>query len=195
MPRCTNVYVHLSTSNILHRPTIARVMQHFALLDVLTQLPPTNEVWGKVIFSQASACPQTVTPRTETPLNRYPQDRAPPGQRSPRGPPGQRETTPRLYGKERAVGILLECILVFSWVFIRGSRFESKLHLSSKVNLTKSVHWRIEVWGHTRVLSFFTQFWQKSCALNSRVSGPFPSGKFWIRQCSDACQCMKLRNN
>ena len=51
-----------------------------------TYLPPTNEVWGKLIFSQASVCPQGERLSwTETP------------------PPG----------KERAVRILRECILVF----------------------------------------------------------------------------------
>ena len=61
---------------------------------------------------------QIETPRTETPMDRDPLDRdplekdpavqRPPGQR----PPGQRPLPP-LYGKERAVRILLECILVF----------------------------------------------------------------------------------
>ena len=60
-------------------------------------LPPTNKVWGKVIFSQASVCPQT-----ETPPDRGPHwTETPPGQSLP--PP---------YGKEWAACILLECILI-----------------------------------------------------------------------------------
>ena len=83
----------------------------------------TNEVWGKVIFLFASVIlstrgrvsvqgvsltetpcgqrsPWTETPQTENPLNRDPQTET----------PGQRP--PPLYGGERAVRILLECILL-----------------------------------------------------------------------------------
>ena len=59
----------------------------------LILLPPANEVWGKIIISQVSVCPK--------------------GRGSPwqKPPPPRTETSPP-YGQERAVGILLECILV-----------------------------------------------------------------------------------
>ena len=79
-------------------------------------LQPANEVWGKVIFSQASVIlftgegvsltethpldrdpPWQTSPWTETPLDRQRDPRDPPGQRPPwtetpldRDPPGQR---------------------------------------------------------------------------------------------------------
>ena len=69
--------------------------------------------------------PRTETPpQTEKPPDRYlpgqrlPLDRDPPGQRPPpdRDPPGQRSPKqrplPPTYRKERAVRIVLECILV-----------------------------------------------------------------------------------
>ena len=55
-------------------------------------LPPANEVWGKVIFSQASVCPRA---GEGVSLTETPPDRDPP-----------------LHGKKRAVRILLECILI-----------------------------------------------------------------------------------
>ena len=67
-------------------------------------LSPANEVSGKVMYLHVSVCPRgrglIETPWTETPLTRDIPDRDP----QDRGPP---------YGKERAVRILLECILVF----------------------------------------------------------------------------------
>ena len=147
-------------------------------------LPPANEVWGKVIFSQASVIlftgegvsltethpldrhppgqrpPQTETsldrdPRDRDPLDRDPLGQRPPGQRPPwrdrqtpldRDPPGQRppgQRPPRdkdpsgqrppgqkhlldkdtLYGKERAVLILLECILVAALIDVSKASF------------------------------------------------------------------------
>ena len=84
---------------------------------------------GKVIFSQASVCPQgegvslteTETPWTETPLDRDPRietsslDRDPP------------------YGKKRAVSILLECILVLLFFLFEQTSFvylSKLLHMS-----------------------------------------------------------------
>ena len=63
-------------------------------------LPPANKVWGKVIFSQASVCPQ---------LGETPPDRDPP-------------ETP-LYDKERAVRILQECILVLCDGSVRNNSY------------------------------------------------------------------------
>ena len=55
-------------------------------------LPPANEVWGKVIFSQASVCPQEgggwQTPPRETPL----QADAPPGRHPSPGQTPLQET-------------------------------------------------------------------------------------------------------
>ena len=58
-------------------------------------LQPANEVWGKVIFSQASVCPQKGDGVSVW------EDLCP-----------DRDHPP--YGKERPVRILLECILVMS---------------------------------------------------------------------------------
>ena len=59
----------------------------------VTLLPPANDVWGKVIFSQASVCPQGGV--WQTPLIGI----HPPWADTPRN-------------RKRAVRILLECILV-----------------------------------------------------------------------------------
>ena len=67
--------------------------EHFLvlLLPFIKFLSPANDVWAKLIFSQASVCPGGVG---------LP-DRDPPG-----------EPPPFLYGKERAARIQLECILI-----------------------------------------------------------------------------------
>ena len=55
-------------------------------------LPPVNEVWGKVMFSEVFVCPQGVSVQgVET--------------------PHLRQRPPPCYGKENAVRVLLECIL------------------------------------------------------------------------------------
>ena len=42
--------------------------------ELFGSLPPTNEVWGKVIFSQASVCPQwgRGVPDRDHPIQRFP---------------------------------------------------------------------------------------------------------------------------
>ena len=68
-------------------------------------LPPANQVWGKVIFSQAFVI--LFTGGGGLP------DRDPPD----KGPP---DTPP--YGKEQAVSILLECRLVFGRASAKAGR-------------------------------------------------------------------------
>ena len=71
-------------------------------------LPPANEVWGKVIFSQASVCPQGGGGLPD----RDPLDRDPP------------------YGKEWAVPILLECTLVL----VSDLIWISQIYMAAKFN-------------------------------------------------------------
>ena len=65
-------------------------------------LPPANEVWGKVMFSQACVSHSVHKSVVGRPLSSL----------SARPPPAQRHPLP--YREERAVRILLECILVYT---------------------------------------------------------------------------------
>ena len=74
-------------------------------------LPPANEVWSKVMFSQASLCwrvcgraPQA-THRADTPPGKHP---PPSGQI-----PSQADIPPKTRPLKQAVRILLECILLY----------------------------------------------------------------------------------
>ena len=91
---------------------------------------------GKMVFSQASVCPRgrgspwQRLPWTETHLDRYPLlDRDPPGQRPPWKETLWTETLP--HGKEHAVCILLECILVVLFFFWQN-QLGRKIHKSGK---------------------------------------------------------------
>ena len=75
------------------RPALGLVIMNgmlvtvFRLIANACLLPPVNKVWSKVIVSRASVCPR-------------------------RGRGDLPDRDPTLYGQERAVRILLECILV-----------------------------------------------------------------------------------
>ena len=73
-------------------------------------LPPANQAWGKIIFSQAFVILFTGGGGLpdRNPLDRDPQTEAP-------------QTAPP-YGKEQAVSILLECRLVFGRASAKAGR-------------------------------------------------------------------------
>ena len=103
----------------------------FQSLDPLL-LPPANEVWGKVIFSEMcvknsvhrgvylSACWDTIPrdqapPWDQAPPDQPPPDQAPPGPGTPqiRHPPPPEQSMLGDTVNEQAVRILLECNLVY----------------------------------------------------------------------------------
>ena len=109
--------------------------------------------------------PDRKPPWTETPWTESPLDRDPPGRRPlDKEPPGQRvpwtETpwtkTPwteiLLYGKERAVRILLECILVF---YLSMKLTSSCLVRDTKCNILHII-W-LQAGGYSEVVSEVTQ--------------------------------------
>ena len=101
------------TRVVIRMPTLANL----CITGKLGSLPPTNEVWGIVMFLHLSVI--LFTGERSDPLHagiHTPQGRHPPGQT----PPGiLRDTV-----NKRAVRILVECILVtqiFGFVMSRGS--------------------------------------------------------------------------
>ena len=62
-PKASEPQKHSHLHTILYKPFL---------------LPPANEVWGKVIFSQASVCPQGGLPDRDPLVDRDPLDRDPP---------------------------------------------------------------------------------------------------------------------
>ena len=144
MSRCTNVYVHPST-------TIMRVRQHFVppndcsrhatfcitwRVDIFTarkrSLGQGNIFTGICLSTGGGGLPDRETPWIETPWTETPLNKDPPWTETTPLDRDHPWTWSPLYGKKWMVRILLECILVFSWVFIRGSRCENEL---------KSVQW------------------------------------------------------